>query len=64
MNVAPSMERNRVKEKNTNQRYMMQDLNLDSSYSKSCKTTKSSMLGSKDLRFYVFRTLICIVGKP
>ena len=23
-----------------------------------------SMLGSKDLGFYVFRTLICIVGKP
>ena len=22
------------------------------------------MLGSKDLGFYVFRTLICIVGKP
>ena len=42
MNVATPMERNRVKEKNTKQRYMMQDLNLDSSYSKSCKTTKSS----------------------
>ena len=24
----------------------------------------SWMLGSKDLGFYVFRTLICIVGKP
>ena len=23
-----------------------------------------SLLGSKDLGFYVFRTLICIVGKP
>ena len=23
-----------------------------------------TMLGSKDLGFYVFRTLICIVGKP
>ena len=23
-----------------------------------------AMLGSKDLGFYVFRTLICIVGKP
>ena len=22
------------------------------------------VLGSKDLGFYVFRTLICIVGKP
>ena len=22
------------------------------------------LLGSKDLEFYVFRTLICIVGKP
>ena len=22
------------------------------------------VLGSKDLEFYVFRTLICIVGKP
>ena len=22
------------------------------------------LLGSKDLGFYVFRTLICIVGKP
>ena len=24
----------------------------------------SNMLGSKDLGFYVFRTLMCIVGKP
>ena len=24
----------------------------------------SDLLGSKDLGFYVFRTLICIVGKP
>ena len=24
----------------------------------------SFLLGSKDLGFYVFRTLICIVGKP
>ena len=24
----------------------------------------TSLLGSKDLGFYVFRTLICIVGKP
>ena len=23
-----------------------------------------SLLGSKDLGFYVFRTLMCIVGKP
>ena len=25
---------------------------------------KKKLLGSKDLGFYVFRTLICIVGKP
>ena len=25
---------------------------------------KETLLGSKDLGFYVFRTLICIVGKP
>ena len=25
---------------------------------------RGSLLGSKDLGFYVFRTLICIVGKP
>ena len=25
---------------------------------------ESEMLGSKDLGFYVFRTLMCIVGKP
>ena len=25
---------------------------------------KVKVLGSKDLDFYVFRTLICIVGKP
>ena len=25
---------------------------------------KNKMLGSKDLGFYVFRTLMCIVGKP
>ena len=25
---------------------------------------KQQVLGSKDLRFYVFRTLICIIGKP
>ena len=25
---------------------------------------RKGMLGSKDLGFYVFRTLICIVGKP
>ena len=25
---------------------------------------KWTLLGSKDLGFYVFRTLICIVGKP
>ena len=27
-------------------------------------TNKIKMLGSKDLGFYVFRTLMCIVGKP
>ena len=25
---------------------------------------KGEFVGSKDLGFYVFRTLICIVGKP
>ena len=25
---------------------------------------QGELLGSKDLGFYVFRTLICIVGKP
>ena len=25
---------------------------------------KGSLLGSKDLGIYVFRTLMCIVGKP
>ena len=28
------------------------------------RKANSDMLGSKDLDFYVFRTLICIVGKP
>ena len=27
-------------------------------------SVKRQVLGSKDLGFYVFRTLICIVGKP
>ena len=26
--------------------------------------TKKTVLGSKDLGFHVFRTLMCIVGKP
>ena len=29
-----------------------------------CLMRMMIMLGSKDLDFYVFRTLICIVGKP
>ena len=28
------------------------------------KGRELQMFGSKDLGFYVFRTLICIVGKP
>ena len=33
-------------------------------YNFCCTKIKTILLGSKDLGFYVFRTLICIVGKP
>ena len=32
--------------------------------SQSSYQEQRTVLGSKDLGFYVFRTLICIVGKP
>ena len=33
-------------------------------YFKNIKNMQFNVLGSKDLGFYVFKTLMCIVGKP
>ena len=59
------MRRKKSKNKKySNKHQIIQVMLCNTSQGSTCKARACCVLGSKDLGFYVFRTLMCIVGKP